>query len=130
MLVAELIRRKRDGGELHPGEWKELLTAYASGEVPDYQISALMMAVFYSGVTAVVLLGGFRSAWEMYRKSARSSGAGAKPIVLVGSRTIPRLLARRIREERAYGYELAAVVINMNLWTRLKLAQGATPHFA
>jgi len=26
--------------------------------------------------------------------------------------------------------EVAAVVINMNLWTRLKLAQGATPHFA
>lgn len=25
--------------------------------------------------------------------------------------------------------EIAAVVINMNLWTRLKLAQGATPHF-
>lgn len=26
--------------------------------------------------------------------------------------------------------EIAAIVINMNLWTRLKLAQGATPHFA
>lgn len=30
--------------------------------------------------------------------------------------------------ERAIA-EIAAIVINMNLWTRLKLAQGATPHF-
>ena len=48
---AELIERKRDGGELTPEEWNELMLAYARGEVPDYQMSALAMAIFFRGLT-------------------------------------------------------------------------------
>ena len=51
MIVPRLIERKRDGGSLAPSEWKELIQAYSSGEVPDYQIAALLMAVFFRGMT-------------------------------------------------------------------------------
>jgi pyrimidine-nucleoside phosphorylase len=52
MLVRSLIARKRDGGRLEPAEWRELLRAYAAGDVPDYQMAALAMAVHFRGLDA------------------------------------------------------------------------------
>jgi pyrimidine-nucleoside phosphorylase len=49
---AELIERKRDGEELSPDELRELVLAYARDEVPDYQMSAFLMAVYFRGLTA------------------------------------------------------------------------------
>ena len=46
---AELIQRKRDGGELAAEEISELVLAYTRGEVPDYQLSAFCMAVYFRG---------------------------------------------------------------------------------
>ena len=51
MLVQSLIERKRDGGALTPAEWDALLAAYLAGEVPDYQMSALLMAIVWRGLT-------------------------------------------------------------------------------
>ena len=51
MIVPRLIERKRDGGSLTAREWRDLIHAYSSGEVPDYQLSALLMAVFFRGMT-------------------------------------------------------------------------------
>ena len=51
MIVPRLIERKRDGGSLTATEWHELIHAYSSGDVPDYQISALLMAIFFRGMT-------------------------------------------------------------------------------
>ena len=48
---AELIERKRDGGELTPGEVSDLILGYARGEVPDYQLAAFLMAVYFRGLT-------------------------------------------------------------------------------
>jgi pyrimidine-nucleoside phosphorylase len=48
---AELIQRKRDGGELAQDEIAELVIGYARGEVPDYQMAAFCMAVFFRGLT-------------------------------------------------------------------------------
>lgn len=48
--VVELIERKRDGGRLTPEEWRTLMRAYAAGEVPDYQLAALAMAVYFRGM--------------------------------------------------------------------------------
>ncbi len=48
---AELIERKRDGGELTADEMRELVLGYGSGEVPDYQMAAFCMAVFFRGLT-------------------------------------------------------------------------------
>jgi pyrimidine-nucleoside phosphorylase len=49
---AELIERKRDGGELSPAELNELMLGYARGEVPDYQLAALSMAIYFRGLTS------------------------------------------------------------------------------
>jgi len=48
---AELIERKRDGGELGAGELRELMLGYARDEIPDYQLAAFCMAVFFRGLT-------------------------------------------------------------------------------
>jgi pyrimidine-nucleoside phosphorylase len=48
---AELIQRKRDGTELAPDEIGELVLAYARGEVPDYQMAAFCMAVYFRGLS-------------------------------------------------------------------------------
>jgi pyrimidine-nucleoside phosphorylase len=50
---AELIQRKRDGEELAAEELTELVLGYVSGEVPDYQMSAFCMAVYFRGLSAV-----------------------------------------------------------------------------
>ena len=50
MFVVPLIERKRDGGVLTPAEWRELIAAYTAGAVPDYQMSALLMAVLWRGL--------------------------------------------------------------------------------
>ena len=49
---AELIQRKRDGGELTEEEIADLILGYARDEVPDYQLAAFCMAVYFSGLTA------------------------------------------------------------------------------
>jgi pyrimidine-nucleoside phosphorylase len=51
MIVPRLIERKRDGGSLAPSEWQELIRAYSTGEVPDYQLAALLMAIYFRGMT-------------------------------------------------------------------------------
>ena len=50
--VAELIERKRDGGELTAEELEALMLGYARDEVPDYQLAAFCMAVFFRGLTS------------------------------------------------------------------------------
>jgi pyrimidine-nucleoside phosphorylase len=49
---AELIERKRDGGELTAAELEELMFGYAHDEIPDYQLAAFCMAVFFRGLTS------------------------------------------------------------------------------
>ena len=48
--AAELIRRKRDGERLAADELSELILEYARGNVPDYQLAAFCMAVFFRGL--------------------------------------------------------------------------------
>ena len=50
MIVPRLIERKREGGRIDEAEWHELIREYAAGRVPDYQMSALLMAVFFRGL--------------------------------------------------------------------------------
>src|SRR4026208_658650 len=50
MIVPRLIERKRDGERLEPREIRELVLAYAEGRVPDYQMAALLMAVYFRGL--------------------------------------------------------------------------------
>jgi pyrimidine-nucleoside phosphorylase len=52
MEAAQTIRRKRDGYRLERDEILRFISAYARGEIPDYQASALLMAVFFRGLDA------------------------------------------------------------------------------
>jgi len=47
----ELIQTKRDGDELSPEAIKWLVHGYTEGTIPDYQMSAMAMAIFFSGMT-------------------------------------------------------------------------------
>ncbi|PIU45837.1 MAG: thymidine phosphorylase [Ignavibacteriales bacterium CG07_land_8_20_14_0_80_59_12] len=51
MLSSELIRKKRDGGTLSREELHDLIDGYLHGTIPDYQMSAFLMAVFFRGMT-------------------------------------------------------------------------------
>jgi pyrimidine-nucleoside phosphorylase len=51
MRTVDLIRRKRDSGELAPEEIQQLIAAYTRGDVPDYQMSAWLMAVVLRGMS-------------------------------------------------------------------------------
>src|ERR1700709_543825 len=51
MRAVDLIHRKRGGEELAPEEIAFLGNRYTSVDIPDYQISAFLMAVFFSGMT-------------------------------------------------------------------------------
>src|SRR5690349_2897531 len=51
MRTVDLIQRKREGEELAPEEIEFLVNGYTSGDIPDYQMSAFLMAVFYSGMS-------------------------------------------------------------------------------
>ncbi len=51
MRIYDIILKKRNGGILTKEEIEFFVSGYTSGEIPDYQASALMMAVFFNGMT-------------------------------------------------------------------------------
>jgi pyrimidine-nucleoside phosphorylase len=55
MLVTDLIRRKRDGAELERAEIEFLVNGYTRDSIPDYQVSAWLMAVLLRGMTRAEL---------------------------------------------------------------------------
>ena len=52
MRMYDVIEKKRDGGELTDAEIDYFVSGYVAGDIPDYQASALAMAIFYKGMTA------------------------------------------------------------------------------
>ncbi len=46
-----LIARKRDGDVIDEGEWRRFVGALVAGELPDYQVSAFLMAIYFRGMT-------------------------------------------------------------------------------
>jgi pyrimidine-nucleoside phosphorylase len=55
MRAYDLIKTKRDGGELSPDQIRWLIAGYTSGDVADYQMSAFAMAVFWRGMSKAEL---------------------------------------------------------------------------
>lgn len=52
MRAYDIIKKKRNGHVLARGELASFLNGYLKGEIPDYQVSAFLMAVFFKGMTA------------------------------------------------------------------------------
>jgi pyrimidine-nucleoside phosphorylase len=53
MRMIDLIKKKRDGGELSKAEIEFIVQGFTTGEIPDYQMSAFAMAVLFRGMTPV-----------------------------------------------------------------------------
>lgn len=51
MRTVDLIHRKRNGEELAPEEIQYLIDGYTRGDIPDYQLSAFLMATYFSGMS-------------------------------------------------------------------------------
>src|SRR5687768_13441883 len=51
MRFVDIIIRKRDGGALSKDEIDQFVTGVTDGSVPDYQASALLMAIVLKGMT-------------------------------------------------------------------------------
>ncbi len=72
MTPAELIARKRDGHALSRDEIAFVIRGFTDGTIPDYQMSALAMAIFFQGMedeetaalTQEMLLSGVRLEWQ------------------------------------------------------------------
>ena len=52
MHIPSIIEKKRDGGILGDEEIRSVIAAYTAGGMPDYQMSALAMAIYFKGMTA------------------------------------------------------------------------------
>jgi pyrimidine-nucleoside phosphorylase len=94
MIVGPLIERKRDGGTLSPEEWSAIVADYTAGRIPDYQIAALLMAVFMRGLerqelaalTDAMLASGDRlsfDGWATPRIDKHSTGGVGDKVSLV-----------------------------------------------
>jgi pyrimidine-nucleoside phosphorylase len=112
MRPVDLIRKKRDGGELSVNEICSFVEAFTRGEVPDYQMSAWMMAVLLKGMstaeTAALTEAMLRSGTVMDLQDVRgvkvdkhsTGGVGDKtslilaPIVAAGGLTVPMISGR------------------------------------
>ena len=51
MRMYDLIKEKRDGGVLSDEEIRWMIDGYVKGEIPDYQMSAMLMAIYFQGMT-------------------------------------------------------------------------------
>ena len=51
MRMYDIIAKKRDGGTLTREELAFAINGYVAGDVPDYQMSALLMAIYLRGMT-------------------------------------------------------------------------------
>ena len=52
MRMYDLIMKKRNGGALSGEEIRFMVQGYTKGEIPDYQMSAMMMAIYFRGMDA------------------------------------------------------------------------------
>ena len=95
----ELIQRKRDGEELPAGELRELVLGYARGDVPDYQMAAFCMAVFFRGMELSERVALTRAMRDSGRVLVRYSGTQSICRVMVES--MDPVLTQRLAESLA-----------------------------
>ena len=114
MRTVDLIQRKRDGEELSPEEIEFLVDGYTRDEIPDYQMAAFVMAVYFSGMTdrevSRLTECMLRSGETVSRRIHAARGSLVAPLADVE-------LATKLRELAAYGGSgVAAQPLIDTLW--------------
>ncbi len=96
MIPSEIIRQKRDGNEISHTQIKDFINGYLNGEISDYQMSALLMTIFFNGMTEseisalvdVMLNSGERMDFTNYRTYVAdkhsTGGVGDKVSIILG----------------------------------------------
>ena len=86
MRIYDIIEKKRNGEKLSKEEIYFFIDGYVKGEIPDYQISALLMAIYFSGMddeeTAVLT--------EAMMHSGEKSDTTTAPLLTQPARGMPR----------------------------------------
>src|SRR6266581_2164944 len=110
MIVVPLIERKRDGGVLSPEEWSALVAEYTAGRIPDYQIAALLMAVFMRGLerqelaalTDAMLASGDRLSFDGFKlpriDKHSTGGVGDKVSLVLGPLIAASIMSKKLAE--------------------------------
>ena len=95
MRMYDIIEKKKHGEELTRDEIFDLINSYTNGKIPDYQMSALLMAIYFKGMsdretfelTEAMMLSGDTvdlSAFEDHSVDKHSTGGvGDKPTLVV-----------------------------------------------
>jgi pyrimidine-nucleoside phosphorylase len=114
LAVPSLIAAKRDGRELTDAELRAVVTGAARGDIPDYQLSALLMAIVWRGLTTreltvwteAMIDSGERLRWDRLRGPAvdkhSTGGVGDKislalaPLVAACGVTVPMIAGRAL----------------------------------
>ena len=114
LAMPALIARKRDGGELTDAQLRAVVGGAATGTIPDYQLSALLMAIVWRGMTTrelttwteAMIDSGERLNWDRLRAPAvdkhSTGGVGDKislplaPLVAACGLTVPMIAGRAL----------------------------------
>ena len=140
MTLRDLIERKRDGGHIEAAEWHAFARDLAAGTLPDYQVAALLMAIYFRGLTddeTVALMEGMLSTGkrlELSHLKARRidkhsvGGVGDKvsivlaPLVAACGVAVPMISGRGLGHTGGTLDKLESIP---GFTTRLSLAQAA-----
>ncbi len=76
MLAKEFIASKRSGQMHATSDLSQFLSSYLKGEIPEYQISAWLMAVFFQGLSFEETIELTRSVWKSGHTMAKENGSG------------------------------------------------------
>ena len=114
LALPPLIAKKRDGGQLDDGEIQAVVAGAARGDIPDYQLSALLMAIVWRGMTTrelttwtvAMIDSGERLRWTALRPPAvdkhSTGGVGDKislalaPLCAACGLTVPMIAGRAL----------------------------------
>ena len=96
MIASEIIKKKRNGLELSAEEINAFVLDYTIGKIPDYQMSALLMAIYFKGMVSQETLA--------LTKTMLHSGTTVNTAQITGFQTpichaVKRSSASRVRRE-------------------------------
>ncbi|MEE8340578.1 MAG: thymidine phosphorylase [Candidatus Neomarinimicrobiota bacterium] len=96
MIPSEIIKRKRNGHEISHTQIKDFIKGYLNNDIPEYQMSALLMSIFFNGMTEsetsalvdVMLNSGKRMDFSHHRNYVAdkhsTGGVGDKVSIILG----------------------------------------------